>query len=151
MTNGTLFLMTGEEFSTEDKAGGEVTLELIDRHLAEARAQCREIKQTLDWLKLHLRIEQKSLRACTARISDLENRARLARRAGSEILVRHVEAAISEQEKEEDALHLRVSDLESRLAIARFTFQRKRRRLVELKRAREIVLRRRSRSAATGS
>lgn len=149
MTNGTFLLMTGEAFSAEDRMSGEVTLELIDRHLLDARAKCREIKQTLDWLKLHLRIEQKSLRACTARLSDLENRARLARRAGSEVLAAYVEAAIKDQEKEEDALHLRVADLESRLAVARFTLQRKRRRLVELKRAREIALRRTSRSAAT--
>ena len=148
MTNGTIFLMTGEAFSAEERMTGEVTLELIDRHLVDARSQCREIKQTLDWLKLHLRIEQKSLRACASRLSDLENRARLARRTGSEVLEGHLEAAIREHEKEEDALHLRVSDLESRLAVARFTLQRKRRRLVELKRAREIALRRKSRSAA---
>jgi phage shock protein A len=147
MTSGTLFLMTGEAFSAEERMSGEVTLELIDRYLLDARGRCREIKQTLDWLKLHLRIEQKSLRACSARLSDLENRARLARRTGSEVLGTHIEAAITEQEKEEDALHLRVSDLESRLAVTRFTLQRKRRRLVELKRARDIALRRRSAAA----
>ena len=149
MTNGILYLMTGEAISAEDRMSGEVTLELIDRHLVDTRAKCREIKQTLDWLKLHLRIEQKGLRACSARLSDLENRARLARRAGSEVLAAHVEEAIRDQQKEEDALNLRVSDLESRLAVTRFTLQRKRRRLVELKRAREIALRRKSRSAAT--
>lgn len=148
MTN-TLFLINGEAFSVEDRMSGEITLELIDLHLADARAKCRETKQTLDWLKLHLRIEQKSLRACTARLTDLESRARFARRTGSEVLAAYVEEAIKEQEKEEDALSLRVSDLESRLAVTRFTLQRKRRRLVELKRARDTALRRKSKSAAT--
>ncbi|WP_137113564.1 hypothetical protein [Mesorhizobium sp. GR13] len=149
MTNSTLFLITGEAFSAEAPMSGEVTLELIDRHLADTRAKCREIKQTLDWLKLHLRIEQKSLRACSGRLSNLENRARLARRTGAQVLAAYVDEAIKDLEKEEDALHLRVADLESRLAVTRFTLQRKRRRLVELKRAREIALRRKSRSAAT--
>ncbi|MBX3598532.1 MAG: hypothetical protein KF874_13255 [Rhizobiaceae bacterium] len=130
---------------------GEITLELIDRHIRDVRAKCRELKQTLDWLKINLRLEQKKLKACTARISELEARARLAIRAGSDLMALYVQNAIKDQRLEEDALNLGISDLQSRLEIIRFSIQRKRRQLVELKRAREIAARRKKRSASGGA
>jgi phage shock protein A len=149
MTNSVTLLFAGDVMPIGDRPSGEVTLELIDRHLQDAKDKCREIKQTLDWLKLNLRIEQKGLKASTSKIIDLENRARLARRGGAEVLAGYVDAAIAELEKEEDSHHLRVADLESRIAVARFSLQRKRRRIIELKRSREIAIRKKRRSADT--